>query len=312
MMGRFPNLYSNARRTWPWDSSSFRADDKVDNQYTRPKITIVTPSYNQGQYLEETIRSVLLQNYPNLEYMIIDGGSTDNSVDIIKKYEPWLTYWVSEKDNGQSEAINKGFQRATGDIIAWINSDDRYVEGAFSIIETFLSSHPEVDMVYGDAEIIDTDGNFLSHRKEIAFDRTMGLWIGFGILIPQPTVFWRRNIFQSVGYLNEKLHYALDNEYWIRVSEHHQIEHIPHLLAQARYHPSSKTMLSMNGKMPLAQLEISAQQKMTYQKTPISRILPYSISPVLRNIVRLKRIFLRLFHGHYLKGYRFTGNSIKQ
>lgn len=125
-----------------------------------PKISIVTPSYNQGSYLEETILSVLNQKYPNLEYIIIDGGSTDSSVEIIKKYASYLSYWVSEKDSGQSEALNKGFNRASGEIIAWLNSDDLYCENTLHIIAEKFMEHPEVGIVYGDVI------NFMANGKE--------------------------------------------------------------------------------------------------------------------------------------------------
>ena len=118
------------KQGWPWIEASDSLPDKMPNGSDWPRISIVTPSYNQGKFLEETIRSVFLQGYPNLEYIIIDGGSTDNSIEIIKKYEPWLTYWVSEKDRGQSHAINKGFEHATGEIYGWLNSDDYFLPRA--------------------------------------------------------------------------------------------------------------------------------------------------------------------------------------
>ncbi len=139
---------------WPWTEETPQLSDTMPDGLPWPKISIVTPSFNQGQFIEETIRSVLLQGYPNLEYIIIDGGSTDEAVDIIKKYERWLTYWVSETDRGQSHAINKGFNISKGEITAWINSDDFYLHGAFGKISRFFSENTDVDMVFGDCHIV--------------------------------------------------------------------------------------------------------------------------------------------------------------
>ena len=139
---------------WPWTEGSPKLTDHMTNGNRWPLVSIVTPSYNQGQFIEETIRSVLLQGYPNLEYIIIDGGSTDNSVEIIRKYEPWLAYWVSEPDNGQSEAINRGWSISQGDILAWLNSDDMYTQNAIQTAVSTLQRHPEMTMIYGDTNVI--------------------------------------------------------------------------------------------------------------------------------------------------------------
>jgi len=139
---------------WPWTEESPELPDSMPNGKPWPKISIVTPSYNQGQFLEETIRSVLLQGYPNLEYIIIDGGSTDNSVKIIKEYEPWLACWVSEPDRGQSQAINKGFKKATGEIITWICSSDSYVPNAFQKISLIFADNQSVGAISGSCNVI--------------------------------------------------------------------------------------------------------------------------------------------------------------
>ena len=158
-------------------------------------------------------------------------------------------------------------------------------------------------MVYGDAVIIDRDDRFIMHRREIPFDLVMARLLGFGILIPQPAVFWRRHIFKKVGYLDENLHYALDSDYWSRIAEYFQIRHIPFLLAQARYHPASKTMLSKKGKMPLAQTEIAHELSIQYLNLPISKIISPTYAPFVRRVYRLKRIFQRFIAGHYFQGY---------
>ena len=130
-----------------------------------PKISIITPSYNQGQFLEQTILSILSQDYPNLEYIIMDGGSSDNSVEIIRKHEDNLTYWVSEPDKGQSDAINKGFQRATGDILTWLNSDDYYLPGTLHTVAEYFTQHPDVECIYGDLQVVASNGDLLYVRN---------------------------------------------------------------------------------------------------------------------------------------------------
>lgn len=140
---------------WPWNEPSAIFPTTMGNSSDLPKISIVTPSYNQGEFIEETIRSVLLQGYPNLEYIIVDGGSTDNTVDIIKKYDDYISYWVSEPDNGQSHALNKGFSKATGDLIGWQNSDDYYSREAFKRVAEASKIYQDTDIFYGQVEILD-------------------------------------------------------------------------------------------------------------------------------------------------------------
>lgn len=179
-----------------------------------PKISIITPSYNQASYLEQTIQSVLDQGYPELEYMIIDGGSTDGSVEIIHKYAHRLAYWVSEPDSGQSEAINKGFHRATGDIVAWINSDDFYLSGTFFRVAEELAD-PSIDGVYSDCPIVDSSGMQIGCFKGDYFSWERLLEKN---MLPQPTVFLKRKILEQVGLLDTDLNYVMDLEWWMRMA----------------------------------------------------------------------------------------------
>ncbi|WP_337286883.1 glycosyltransferase family 2 protein [Candidatus Methylomirabilis sp.] len=207
-----------------------------------PIVTLVTPSYNQAQFLEETILSVLNQDYPNLEYIIIDGGSADGSVDIIRKYESRLAYWVSEPDLGQSHAVNKGFLWAEGDILAWVNSDDLLCPGAVRAAADFLGSHPDVSVVYGGANIIDEGGQVMLPMEQEDFDLARCL-VRLVTPIPNPSAFFRRETSQKIGLLDEKLHYYMDFEYWIRVAMAGlQISRIPETLAQIRVHHDAKTV----------------------------------------------------------------------
>ena len=206
-----------------------------------PTVSIVTPSFNQGQFLEETIQSVLSQDYDGLEYFVIDGGSTDNSVDIIKKHEDRLTYWVSEPDRGQSHAINKGFGRASGEILAWLCSDDTYYPGTLNTVGRFFRQHPEVDVIYGDATAIDENSHVFAATRSLGFS-LLGL-LSRGTTIPQPASFFRRSILDQVGSIDEAIDYCMDYEFYVRVAiAGFKFERIPQTLATYRYHAASKTV----------------------------------------------------------------------
>ena len=190
-----------SKTDWPWTQESPQLPVRMPYGSNWPKISIVTPSFNQGKFIEETIRSVLLQGYPNFEYIIIDGGSTDGSLEIIKKYAKWITYSVSESDNGQTHAINKGFKRATGEIVAWLNSDDYYQYSTLSCIAKFFANNDQVDFIYGDLKWVDGNGKTFGKLVPDEFDIIKLL---FYCLIPQQSCFWRSSVFKDIGYLNEK------------------------------------------------------------------------------------------------------------
>jgi len=185
-----------------------------------PKISIVTPSYNQGAYLEKTILSVLDQEYPNIEHIVIDGGSTDNSLDIIKKYEKYLKYWVSEPDRGQSNAINKGFSHATGDLLTWLCSDDYYMPGALRTLATMAMANPEASAFVGAGRIIDETGNILYYKEppHLITIETIYRWMNGGDFM-QPSSIFRRTAWELVGPLDENVHIALDVDLWLRMAK---------------------------------------------------------------------------------------------
>jgi len=202
------------------------------------RITIVTPSYNQARFLEATLRSVHDQGYPNLEHIVIDGGSTDGSVEILRRFEGKLAYWVSEPDRGQTDALIKGFSRATGEILAWLNSDDLYEPHTLWEVADFFSRHPEVHFVYGDAMWIDINGMVLKPKKEIPFNRF--IWLYDHNYIPQPSSFWRREIYEAVGGLDPRFDLAMDADLWIRFAEKTKLVHVRRVWSRMRLYPEQK------------------------------------------------------------------------
>lgn len=203
-------------------------------------VSIVTPSYQQAPYLEATIRSVLDQQGVELEYIIVDGGSSDGSVEIIQKYQQRLAWWISEKDRGQTDAINKGFARARGDVLAWLNSDDTYEPGALAQAVAYLQAHPEAGMVYGDANYIDEHGRVIGRFPAAQTDYRR-LRQGY-VHIPQQASFWRADLWRQVGPLDPTFYFAMDYDLWVRLAALAPLHYTPRLWANFRLHSNAKTI----------------------------------------------------------------------
>ena len=203
------------------------------------KISIITPSFNQADFLDETLRSVLDQNYPELEYVVVDGASTDGSVGIIQEHSERLTWWVSELDAGQANAINKGFARATGEIIAWLNSDDVYLPETLMKVAELFAQNPEAGIIYGDVLSIDATGNPINVQRfaQYSLEDLMAFKI-----ISQPGVFMRRSVLEQAGYLDPNYHFLLDHHLWLRVAQLAPVFYTPQVLAKARYHAAAKNI----------------------------------------------------------------------
>jgi glycosyltransferase involved in cell wall biosynthesis len=248
-------------------------------------VTIITPSYNQSAYLEQTIRSVLDQDHTQIEYMVIDGASTDDSVEIIKKYAGKLAYWVSEKDHGQAEAINKGFARASGEVIAWLNSDDYYLPGAISAAVKVLDENPDAVLAYGDMLAVDEHGRTFNtmHYKSLTLEDLLCFQI-----IGQPAVFMRRSALQKTNGLNPAFHFLLDHLLWIELAQHGKILHASQTWAAARYHAEAKNRAKAAefGREAFRILETVAQDK--------------SLSPILEKINRRARASAHRVDARYL------------
>jgi len=213
--------------------------EQVDGGRDLPLVSIVTPSFNQKPWLEEAIRSVLTQDYPHIEYLIIDGGSTDGSLEIIQRYKDRLAMWVSEPDAGQADAINKGLRQAKGKVVAWLNSDDAYMPGAVRQAVEALLREPRLGMVYGDGLMVDADRRLLDHHTYRTLD-VVDL-LSFEVIL-QPTVFMRRSALEEIGYLNDGYHLVLDHELWVRMARRYPTRHVSRFWALERTHAEAKTI----------------------------------------------------------------------
>lgn len=258
-----------------------------------PRITVVTPSFNQAAYLERTICSVLDQGYPNLEYIIVDGGSTDGSVDIIRRYSDRLAWWVSEPDRGQTDAINKGLQRATGEWVAWQNSDDIYYSGAFHDLAAAAAKHPQAGLIIGDMMLIDEYDRPL---RDISYVKpSYKALLAEGMLLTNQAAFWRKSVHEDIGLLAEDLHYAFDYEWFLRLTQHAEGVHVASFLGALRLHGQTKTSLHAQrfqeeNQRILAGREVPSWQKKLYKLRRLALMLGNGqVAYVLRGLLRHAR-----------------------
>lgn len=207
-----------------------------------PRISLVTPSYNQAQFLEAALESVVAQNYPNLEWIAMDGGSTDRSVELLRRYEKYFAYWTSEQDGGQADALQRGFARATGEIFGWLNSDDMLMQGALNAVGSYFAAHPECDFLAGDGEYVNADDTrvlYTSHAMPYSFDDLLHFYQDK--FLPQPAVFFSRTAFQCVGGLDTTLTYTMDLDLFLRLRRLHPLHCIHQPLAKLRQHQDAKS-----------------------------------------------------------------------
>jgi glycosyltransferase involved in cell wall biosynthesis len=273
---------------WPWTEDTPITGDPAISHYDR--ITIVTPSYNSVAYLEETIRSVLLQGYPDLEYIIIDGGSTDGALDIIAKYAKWITRWISEPDRGYADAINKGFALATGNIRAWIPASDLYAASAFHVANHYLGNRRN-DLIFGRFYYLETGSNIKDSVRPMVLKNLRHLSL-YGRSAPnQATTFWRREIHQQAGELNSTLRYAADSEWFLRLSLIGRCLWIPEIVCFYRQHPGqlSANLTDMTNEWYAAWDAVIRKHHISRLRIMIGALL---IVPVMRyNSGGLKNIF---------------------
>lgn len=277
---------------WPWTEDTAHLPDLQSDSRRWPRVSVVTPSYNQGQFLEETIRSVLLQGYPDIEYIIMDGGSTDVSPEIIRTYETWLALWVSEPDRGQTHAINTGWSQATGEIFAYINADDSYLPGTVSTIAHEFTTASQVGMVYGTALIVNEEGQAVREWEAEPFDVVPMLTKGN--IVPQSASFFSKDAVRSAGPLNEDWKLIMDYDFSIRVGMQFPSVCVDHTLATFRAHPDAKTRL---------QFESTAKELIEFvDDLDIDPVTPQEARRIKR--AALSRVYYDLAWGYlgYLSG----------
>jgi glycosyltransferase involved in cell wall biosynthesis len=265
------------------------------------KITIVTPSLNQGRYLREALESVRAQGHSCVEHLVLDGGSKDETIELLQSFgghSEWQHLnWRSGPDGGQSEALNRGFGEATGDIVGWLNSDDRYRAGCFDRVVKAFAENPDVDVVYGDFTVMSQDGTTLRVRREIDFSRFILLYHRV-LYIPTPSTFFRRRVFDDGNRLQANLHYSMDYEFFLRLADAgYRFQHIPHVLADFRLHPESKTCTAESGQLrEQRQVMLSVSQISRRIGSPLLRHAAYFVAQWIAGLMRYTEKMLR---GYY-------------
>jgi glycosyltransferase involved in cell wall biosynthesis len=278
-----------------------------------PHISIITPSLNQGMFIGEALESIRLQNYPKVEHLVIDGCSTDNTVDLLRNWEfggeNCKVKWTSKRDGGQSEALNEGFRRAKGEIVGWLNADDRYRPGCFGKIAKAFADYPDIDVFFGDYVLVDECGETIQARREIEFNRFI-LWHNRVLYIATTATFFRRRIFEEGNRLDENLHYAMDLDFFLRLTERgYRFKHIPEVLADYRLQPDSKTCSAPD-------LQKKEHRYAVMNNSPnLDRILPkvlrQSAILLLGSIAAVERYTEKLFRGYYHKHLQPNGDKLQ-
>lgn len=259
------------------------------------KVSIVTPSYNQGHFIEEAIQSIQRQNYGDFEHIIVDNCSTDQTPSILQKY-PHLTV-ISEPDQGQSDALNKGFKLVTGDIVGWLNADDRYLDQSFNVVTNFFQNNSKVDVVYGNYNWINKKGKLLKKRKELDFDLFMLKYL-HTLYIPSTASFFRRKIFDDNNFLDIALEYAMDYDFFIKLAlKGYTLKHLDVFLADFRWHQSNKSLQA--GKK-----QFQEKEECLIKHDPYLSSLAPKKQKIIRNLLmylaRSKRYFLKAIKGYYI------------
>jgi len=275
------------RHGWPWTDNGTTPLVPAEAQETEPKVTIITPSFNQGKFLEEAIRSVVLQDHPNLEYIVMDGGSTDESVEVIKRYEPWISSWISEPDAGQADAINRGFERATGDYLCWLNADDVLYQGFLSRRVVEFADRPSIDLIYGDIDTgWDDDKKELLRGEPPSFSDMLRT---LDVAVPQQGAMWRRSTVQRIGGLDPRWRVVLDREFFLRIIHRGTAEYIPGRCGFFRQHEGAKSISETTAwvdELPLMYAELFAEEALEPETRGLERETMAAVHLLCSDILR--------------------------
>jgi len=274
---------ATAQTGWPWTEESDPLPVQMPDGRAWPRISIVTPSYNQTQYIEATIRSVLLQGYPNLEYFVMDGSSTDGSVDIIRRYDAWITQWVSEPDRGQTHAINKGLDRATGQIFTWLNSDDMLLPNALYRVAVMYAQKPDAAGWAGGCYLISPDGRLLTTEMPRGLTQPeLADWYHTGYIF-QPSCFFSADAYRKIGGLDESLNYAMDFDLWMRLAAEGEYVATNEILAAAVIHDEAKSQAQ---RADMHAETIAMQIKYGYEDLAARRVARLMAQPSLSRQIK--------------------------
>jgi glycosyltransferase involved in cell wall biosynthesis len=264
-----------------------------------PKISIVTPSYNQGDYIELAIQSVIDQNYPNFEHIILDNCSTDRTIDILKKYDHLI--WKSEPDKGQSDALNQGFSLATGDIIGWLNADDLYLPNCFNMIVNWFIHHPQTDIVYGDYRWINQTGSIFQFRREIDFDLFILKYLHV-LYIPSTATFFKSRIFKEENFLDISFRYAMDYDFFLKLAaKGYHFSHISSYLADFRWHENNKSVVGSQSQIDEMKQALLNHDEFIQKFPSITHSI---LLTTLQWMARCKRYYLKGIKGYYLNQWQ--------
>ena len=281
---------------------------KLDGLVMKPiKISIITPNYNYAQYIGKTIESVVMQDYDNIEHIIVDDGSTDNSVDIIKGYQekyPNKIKLIQQENKGQTKALNAALSNVTGDIIGWINSDDTFCKCIFSQIVNLFLEQPSLDAIFGDINIIDKNNNLIRTNKYLKFNYLSAVFNGFGKEIPSNAIFWKKYLSDSIDGFDESYDYGMDAEYWSRLLVNKNVKKINLIIANFRWHQSAKTIKSKNiihTGHTRAIREKNLIMEKSYENIRMSKLIPFEYSKPIYYVFKFRRLILRGLMGEYFK-----------